>query len=250
LNTLEQGLSGVPYDAATRASILDTAAEIQKRADLANEISTLAATLTTLAGSTGAADASTAAGKVAAAAASIKPLSATLTSPVQAGIAAAAQEIAGAVLAHKMREAAAKLASLLDNLNKLYTAEEDVCTSVNTQYVSVSGDLSGALVAGGQTDAAAYTATMAKLALAPYGLTAKIDAATQARIAATAPLILQQKRADLKASQLVAGKAMEDALTDIAARAADLAAGKPLPGGVPTPSLTTVNQWAATLATK
>ena len=250
LNNLEQGVVGLPYDAQTRASIMDTAAEIQKRVDLANSISTLAASLTQLTTSTGAADASTAAGKLASAVASIKPLAPILTAPVQAGMTAAIQGIATAIQQHKIREAARHIAEFLDNFNKLFAAEEPACQTINDQYVDLSGTLSGWFVANGQTDPAAYSSAMAKMVLAPYGLTAKVDAATQARIAATLKLFIEHKSIDLKAAHTAAGKAMEDALADVEVRTADVAANKPLPAGLTPPSLDTVNQWAATLAAK
>ena len=250
LNDLEQGVTGLPYDAQVRASIMDTAVEIQKRADMANDISTLAASLTQLTTSTGAADASTAAGKLASSAASIKPLAQMLPASVTAGLAPAAQEIATAIQNHKIREAAQHIAAFLDNFIKLYAAEESACKTINDQYVGISGTLSLWFVANGQTDPAGYSSALAKLALAPYGLTAKIDAATQTKIATTQQLFIGQKSGDLIAAHTAASKAMEDALADIAARAADVAAAKPLPGGIASPSLTTVNNWAATINAK
>jgi hypothetical protein len=250
LNDLNEGILGVPYDAQQRAIFMDQAAEIQKRADLANNISTLAASLTQLTTSTGAADASTAAGKLGSAVASIKPLTPGVTAPVQAGMTAAALGIATAIQNHKTRQAAGQIAAFLDNFNKLFAAEESVYKTINDQYVDLSGLLSGWLVRNGQTDPVAYSAALAKMALAPYGLTAKIDAPTQAKIAATAQMFIDQKSADLKASQFAAGKAMENALADIAVRAAGVAANKPLLAGLTPPSLNIVNQWAATLTAK
>ncbi|MDR3751286.1 MAG: hypothetical protein P4K94_07335 [Terracidiphilus sp.] len=250
LNNLEQGINGLPYDTQTRAKIMDTAAEIQKRADIANNISTLAASLTQLTTSTGATDASTAAGKLASAAASIKPLAPFLTAPVQAGMTAAAQEIAAAIQQRKIREAARQVSVFLDNFNKLFAAEEPACETINDQYVDLAATLSGWFVANGQTDPAAYSGALSKMALTPYGLTAKVDAPTVAKIAATAQMFINQKSTDMKAAHTAAGKAMEDALADIAVRAADVAANKPLPAGIPPPTLTTINQWTATIAAK
>lgn len=250
LNSLEQGVVGVPYDQQTRALILDSADEIQKRIELANNLAILATSLTQLATSTGAADASTAAGNIASTAASIKPLTSTLSAPVQAGITTAAQLIVTAIQERKIRAAARGIAALLDHYNKFFNAEEPAYQTLNDQYVGIAGTLSGWFVKNGQTDPEAYSSAMAKVALAPYGLTAKIDAATEAKIAATAQMFIDQKSADLKAVQVKAGKAMEDALADIAMRAGDVAANKPLPAGLAPPSLDAVNQWAATLAAK
>jgi hypothetical protein len=250
LNDLEQGVIGLPYDGQLRASIMDTAAEIQKREDMANDISTLAASLTQLTTSTGAADASTAAGKLASSAASIKPLAQMLPPSVTAGLAPAAQEIATAILNNKVREAAQHIATFLENFQKLFAAEEPACKTINDQYLGISSTLSVWFVTNGQTDPAGYSSSLAKMALTPYGLTAKIDAGTQARIAATEQMFIGQKSGDLIAAHTTAGKAMEDALADIAARAADVAAAKPLPGGIASPSLTTVNKWAATINAK
>jgi hypothetical protein len=250
LNDLNLGVLGVPYDLQQRAGFMDQAAEIQKRIDLANNISTLATSLTQLTTSNGAADASTAAGKLGSAVASIKPLTSIVTTPVQAGMTAATQGIVTAIQNRKTREAASQIATFLDNFNKLFVAEEPVYKTINDQYVDLSGILSSWFVRNGQTDPAAYSSALAKTALAPYSLTAKIDPATQTKIAATTQMFIDQKKADLKASQIAAGNAMEDALADIAARAADVAANKPLPSGLTPPSLNIVNQWAATLTAK
>ncbi|MGH9598669.1 MAG: hypothetical protein ACRD27_02295 [Terracidiphilus sp.] len=250
LNDLDQGVLGMPYDVQTRAGFMDNAAEIQKRADLANDISTLAASLTQLATSTGAADATAAAGRLVSAAASIGPLGGSLPSSVPAGIVNGAQALFTAIQEHKIRAAASGIAVCLHNFDKLFSAEEYIYASFSGQYVDLSGQLSGWFVRNGQTDPAAYSSALAKMALSPYGLTAKIDAATQAKIAATTQMSIDQKSADMKAAQIEAGKAMEDALADIATRAGDLAANKPLPTGITPPSLAIVNQWAATLAAK
>lgn len=247
LNNLEQGVLGVPYDSQSRALILDSADEIQKRIDLANNLSIVANSLTQLASSTGAADASAAAGKIASEAASITPLTPISSAPVQAGITAAAQLIVTAIQERKIRQAAHGIEDLLDNYHKLFTAEEPVYQSINGQYVGVAGTLSGWFVKNGQTDRDAYSSLMAKKALAPYGLKAKIDEATEGKIAETAQMFIAQKAAALKAAQIRAGKAMENALADITVQVGDVAANKPLPTGLAPPSLDAVNQWAASL---
>lgn len=250
LNTLEAEIGGAAYDSAARAAVLDNAAELQKRIDLANQIATVGASLNSLAGSTGAADASTAASKLLSATAAIGPLSGPLSAPVQAGLAGSAQDIVAAIQGRKIRSAASHLADFLHKLDAQFTAEEPAYESITQQYVDLSSELADWFVDKGQTDPAAFASALTKVALAPYGLTAKLDAATQAKLAASAKDFVKLKVGDLKTAQASAGKAMEDALADIAMRTDDLAANKPLPAGLNAPWLTTVNQWAATLASK
>lgn len=251
LNTLDQAVLGVPYDAPTRAQILDTAAVLEQRAKIASDLSGLADSFSKLTGSTAGAEVSASADKLQAEVQSLKLFPGTMSSPEQAVMNDALKGLTTVVQEHKERAVARSIAKFSASLPRFFAGEEDACLSVHQQYVGLSKSLAGWFLRNGQADTPVNPADIVKVALDPYGLTPKVsDADLQKKLAALAPMQVDQKAAQMIADQANATRAMEASLLEMSKRIDLVASDKGLPDHLPPPSLATVNQWASTILGK
>ena len=249
LNQLQDVVLGAQtYDAQTKALILDTAAELKKRADLAQSLADLAASLSALTNSTASSDAVTSAQNLASQLGAIKPFR-PLSDAEQKGMSLAVSALVIAIQEHKERDAAQKMEQLADGLPKFFSGEKDEYNSLADQYIGISQSLAMWFLHNKQATSQ-IGGDLVKVALDPYDLTPNLtDPALQARLADLAPQQITAKAAQRKTDQRNATDAMESSLNQMRDRIHALASDKAIGPFTPA-SLVEVKDWAAAVLGK
>ena len=203
LYLLNAQLYAKPYPEENRQQLKETEAELEKRAELASDFSSLSGSFGKLTGSTAPADVGTSALKLEG---EVETLASVQTSSVeQSALKAALEALTTAIKEHKEREAAKAMDDAAKGLSDLFAKETGAWNSTEIQYSSIGSTLAGSLVDGNATDNTA----LLKVALDPFGLSPSI--ASAAMNAQLAPLARQQiatKKADMDSAYLKATDAM------------------------------------------
>jgi hypothetical protein len=240
LYLLNAQLYAKPYPAENRRQVKDTEPELEKRAELASDFSTLSAEFGKLTGSTAPADVATSASKLEGEVDTLASIKAS--SVEQAALKTAFQLLTTAIKEHKEREAAKAMDDATRGLSDLFAKETDVWNSTEVVYSSIGSTLAGNLVDGNATDNSA----LLKVALDPFGLspvTASADLNAQ-----LAPLAKQQiatKKADMDSAYEKATDAMTKSLQEMSQRIHTVAEDKPMAYRSAPLSVSTVEAWAS-----
>jgi hypothetical protein len=238
LNQVQEAMLSIPYGDADKKRIADAAAEIAKREEVAEGLSDLADSFTSLTTPDAATAASNSAASLQTEVDSIQGIGVAGT--VVDALSGAMGTLVKALQEHKEREAARAMSSTIAALDAFFKKEMPVYESLDTDYLTMAQSLATNLVDRGQVDESYYV----KDVLGPFDITpsvtapdlkAKIDVLAKAHIAATAE---ERKKRFKKASA-----AMEAALAEMARRVDLVAGDKPMSFRLPPGPLTTVQQW-------
>jgi hypothetical protein len=240
LYLLNAELYAKPYPAENREQLKETEAELEKRAELASDFSTLSVDFGKLAGSTAPADVAASASKLEGEVETLATIKAS--SVEQSALKAALQTLTTAVKEHKEREAAKAIDDAAKDLSDLFAKEAEVWNSTEGVYSSIGSNLAGNLVDGNATDNTA----LLKVALDPFGLSPIAPSADLNR--QLAPLAKQQiadKKGEMDSTYLKATDAMRKSLEEMSQRIHTVAEDKPMAYRSAPLSISTVEDWAS-----
>jgi len=242
LNTVQEVLYGIPYDAPTKAVIADTKAEMHKRAELAKALSELAQSFAKLTSATSSTDAANSASSLETEVESLNLTQSKLSDNERSLMKLAIGQVVTAIQEHKEREAARGIDQFTVALSNFFAKEESDYQSIGDQYAVVSHSLAVTLLQRGQTDPSGFF----KVALDPYGLTPEVsDPTLKAKIGKIAEQQADQKAADLQTAQKLADAEMEKSLKTMADRIHLVATGKPMELRIPPVTVANVEKWAS-----
>jgi hypothetical protein len=238
--TVNEALFSKPYTEENRQLLKSNEAELAKRAQLAEDFSTLADSFATLTGSEAAEEASESANKLATEVESFASLK--VSSAEQSVLKVALQLLVKAIQEHKEREAAKAIDSFAKGLSDLFVKEEPVWISINEVYVQVASNLAGDLVDGNHTDNSA----LLKAALDPFALKPTVPSAElNTKLAPLAHQQIDRRKAGLLALFTHVTDAMAMSLQEMSKRVHLVAEDKPLSFKTAPLTLATVQQWVA-----
>lgn len=245
LYIVQEAMVGIPYGDADKKQIADAAAELAKREELAETLSSLATAFSGLTGSKASTSATTSATALQAEVDSLKNIGSAAT--VADALSAATGTLVKALQEGKEREAAKAMAGTISALDDLFKKEKPACESLGAAYYNLAQSLAKNLIDRGQVDESFYV----KDALGPFGLTANVTSPDlKAKIDVIAKANIDSIAEEKQKHFYKASDAMEKALGEMSRRI-DLVAGeKPMTIRAVPASLTTVNQWAGVTAQK
>ncbi len=250
LNMLNEGLNGTPFGPNTQGQIRNTMTAIEERHTIAVTLSQVADAFGKLTGSNASADAASSAGKLEGDVEGLSLLPGELNSTEKNVLTSAVQGVVNLIQQHKERQAAKKMAGVVNELAVLFASEKNVYNSINDQYADLSSSLARELVRDHQVDTSAFAPSLVASALAPYSLTAELSDGLKARLDREVPKEIARESAELKISQENASDGMEESLQEMAKTITILAADKPLATNGMADTLGVVNRWTSTILGK
>jgi hypothetical protein len=238
LYQLNEQLYAKPYTAENQHLLKNNEAELEKRARLAGDLSSLSESFGALSGSSVPSNAASAASQVESDVEKLAPLKASSTE--QDVLKVAVQPLATAIQEHKEREAAKAMQSAVQSLSDLFAKETDVWNSTEEVYSQIAANLATNLVDANVTDNSAVL----NVALTPFGLvrSASIGEMNE-KLAPVAKQQIATRKTAMDDSYRNATEAMAKALAQMAQRIQNLAEGKPMTERRSPLSLATVQQW-------
>ena len=250
LDMLNQALNGTPYGPNAQGQIRNVMAAIEERRTIAVTLGQVADAFGKLSGSTASADAASSAGKLEGAVEGLSLLPGKLNSTEKNALTSAVQGVVNLIQQHKERQAARKMADVVNALAVLFASETNVYNSINDQYADLSSSLARELVRNHQVHTSAFGPSLVASALAPYSLTAELSGGLKARLDREVPNEIARESAELKVSQENASDGMEESLQELAKAITILAADKPLATNGMADNLGAVNRWTSTILGK
>lgn len=168
LNQIQATMLGLPFDDSDRAQLETTRQELDKRANMAKAVATLAAAYSALAGSKSGADISAAAGDLAKQFVGMKRLPGGPSIPDV--ISQVGQALVESIRTKKLQQSSEKIAQAVAAIQTLFDRETPTYESINRQRIVLAQSLATMLIEKDMVDiSAALTA-----ALKPFGLTSKL----------------------------------------------------------------------------
>lgn len=240
LEELQHALLDVPFDPQDRAQLDDTLHELQKRSEMAQSLSRLAASMSTLTKLTTSSDVSTAASNLGNELIKIKAL--PKGSPIPDAVSKASNILLQWLLQKKEKEAARTMDETLAALLALYTTEQPGYDSLSRTHIVLAAQLATELARREAVD----PASLILPALKPLGLTPlPANATLRTTLKPLAVENIQAAAKDAIQQQQAASDSMLDGLKEMSARIHTLATEKPMPlRGAPF-SLKIVESWVA-----
>ncbi len=240
LYMVNEALFSKPYTEENRQLLKSNEAELEKRAQLAEDFSTLAAQFAALTGSEAPEEAAKSANKLATEVESLASLK--VSSAEQGVLKVALQLLVKAIQEHKEREAAKAIDSFAKGLSDLFVKEEPVWISINEVYVKVASNLAGDLVDGNHTD----NSMLLKAALDPFALKPTVPSPElNTQLAPLAHHQIDRRKAGLLASFPRITDAMAMSLQEMSKRVHLVAVDKPMSFHTAPLTIATVEHWVA-----
>ena len=239
---LNEQLFSKPYSPDNRELLKKNRAELEKRAELAEDFSALAGEFAELTGSTAPEDVAKSGLKLETEVETLEPLKAS--DEEKTALKVALKLLVTAIREHKEREAANAMDSFTKGLSDLFAKEEPAYVSMNTVYVDLASTLASGLVDRKQTD----NSSVLKVALDPFGLKPSVTSAdlnTQLAPLAT-QRIVARKAAMLRSFDTISD-AMSKSLQEMSHRIHLVAENKPMTSRAAPFSIATVQHWATQL---
>ncbi len=174
-NTLLPRGNVLPFDADTRALVSTTAAELQKRAEVAQALQGLSSAFSSLTGSTAPSDVSDAASKLADELTTVKALPQLKGSPISlpSAIGDVGKLLVSVVQQHEERKAAPAIEKTVNLLSDMFSAEKDAYDSLNETYLTKAQSLAIYCIDQNLVD---NTSVLAPV-LQPFSLTGRVSSA-------------------------------------------------------------------------
>ena len=240
LYQLNEQLYAKPYTSENRQLLKKNEAELEKRAKLASDLSSLSESFGALSGSSVPSNAASAASQVESDVEKLAPLKASSTE--QDALKVAVQQLATAIQEHKEREAAKAMEGAAQSLSDLFAKETDVWNSTEEVYSQIAANLATNLVDANVTDNSAVL----NVALTPFGLVRNSSIGDMnEKLAPVAKQQIATRKTAMDDSYRNATEAMAKAMAQMAQRIQTLAEGKPMTERRSPLSLATVQQWVA-----
>ena len=240
LFSLEVQLLSKPYNPANQKLIKDNASELAKRAELANDLATLADDFAKLTGSTASADVSAAAARCETEVDSLTSHNASTAE--QSALKDALQVLVKTVQERKERESAKVIDQVAQDLTNFFVKEIPLWNSNELVYLQQTTEVANYLADHDGIDNTSFL----KTALDPLNLTPSV--ASPELKAQLVPLTKQQiadRAAALNDAYQKATDAMTKSLQEMSQRIHLVAEDKPMGFRRPPITIATVEQWAA-----
>lgn len=246
LNDLQTTLQGIPFPDEDRARLNVTSSELQKRADIAKSLQSVATAFSGLATSTSPTDVSNAASQLETKLTSLNVLPQPKGVPISlpATIGEAGKLIVSLIQQHQEKKIAPALDKTLDGLTLLFSQEMEVYDSLNSTYLTLAASLAKHCI----DQRLANGSPLLTPALQPFGLTVSSSADTAFLNAAIETQIDATAKGQIVEHQN-ASKAMADAIKEMNARVHQLASGGHMPSRGTPVTLGTVEKWISTANT-
>ena len=239
---LNEQLFTKPYTPENRELLKNNRAELEKRAVLAADFSTLAGEFAKLTGSTAPDDVAKSSSKLEGEVETLEPMKAS--SEEKTALKVAVKLLVTAIQEHKEREAAKAMDSFTKGLSDFFVKEEPAYVSINQVYVEFAATLAGDLVDRHQTDNSAVL----KVALDPFGLQPSVTSAElNTQLAPLARQRIAARKMALVKSFDTITDAMAKSLQEMSKRIDLVAEGKPMSSRSAPFTLATVQHWATQL---
>jgi hypothetical protein len=247
VNVLNEAIFAKPYPQKNRELYKADREELEKRAELAADFSSLATEFALLAGSKAPGDVAASAIKLQGEVDSLRGV--TSSSVEQNVMKTSLQLLVTAVQQHKERESARAIDAFAKGLSDLFQKEAPIWNSLEQVYTDFAAGLANDLLDGNDIDLNAFASSSLKSTLGSFGLDASTP--TAQLTAKLTPLATQQiadRRAELDHDYLKATDAMTASLEEMSKRIHCVAEDKPMAFRVPPLTLATVQKWAAAAA--
>jgi hypothetical protein len=186
LNEIQAEMLQLPFDNSDRDRLNTTQLELNKRADMAKAMATLANAYGTLAGSKSAEEIGHAASNLAEQCGAIKGLPGGPAIPDLVG--QAGQQLVELIRNHKLQQSSGAIAKALTAIQVLFEHEMPVYESINKQRIVLAQSIARDLVKKDMVD----VNVLLSPALKPFDLTAKLPAQTPAEFSRLAQVKIQR----------------------------------------------------------
>ncbi len=246
-NTLLPRGNVLPFDADTRALVSTTAAELQKRAEVAQALQGLSSAFSSLTGSTAPSDVSDAASKLADELTTVKALPQLKGSPISlpSAIGDVGKLLVSVVQQHEERKAAPAIEKTVNLLSDMFSAEKDAYDSLNETYLTKAQSLAIYCIDQNLVD---NTSVLAPV-LQPFSLTGRVSsAADNQQLKDAAKAQVNTTKQSLVTAHNNASVAMLQAIQEMGKRFHQLATGGSMPSRGTPLTLTTVENWIKTVS--
>ena len=242
LNELNLSLFGVPFDDADRKQIEQARAELLRRKELAQSLSSLSSSMNALTNSKASSDVETAATSLGKEMVSIKALPGG--SPIPDALGKAGNFLIEIVAQHEEKKAAQAMDGTLSALGDLFAKEKPVYDSLVRQHIFLAKVVASSLIKLQVVD----PTPMLQPALKPFNLTSVTpDENLQNTLRKLAESRLDAAVEDGNQREADASAAMLKALREMSSRVHLLATEKPMPFRGNPFSLKVVESWAASV---
>ena len=237
----------LPFDADTRALVITTSAELQKRADLAKALQGLSSAFSSLTGSTAPSDVSDAANKLANELQTVKALPKLNGSPIPlpSAIGDVAKLLLSVVQQHEERKAAPAIEKTVNLLGDMFSAEKDAYDSLNETYLTKASSLAHYCI---DQNLVEDTSVLGPV-LQPFSLTARTSAAPDSQqLKDAAKAQVSATKESLVVAHNNASVAMLQSIQEMAKRFHQLANEGKMPSRGTPVTLDTVENWIKTVS--